>query len=341
MKLPTIKSGMAQTRFGSIYYLMCDGRMNNYANPADSTSVAILNKPAILCFHMSPRSSDEFREVLPLLAVSNNNEKDGHVVIAFDLPGYGFSDNPPRSCTMNEISDVCLEAAETLLGRSKQQQYVAVGSLLGNYCCVSLAERHPEKIRAVILTNPWFNPEAQGMTRSRDDKSPIPDIFVLKEDGSHLTALHHKRSKRLDPELNFRVVRSEVEYLANRRARYAKGIKIEGGDQYDFLSTIAKIGVKRQNVDHPCKFLLIKGQSFIDLFDSFGLEGTKRFGEVYSLLSDTETDSEIDSENDSSNDGNQVRVDTLVGEKSTLMLVNQMPGEFASLCKMFLYDNGL
>jgi len=341
MKLPTIRSGMAQTSLGSIYYLISDGRMHSNVNPADSTSDALSNKPAILCFHMSPRSSDEFREVLPLLAASNDNEKNGHVVIAFDLPGYGSSDNPSHSCTMDEISDACLEAAESLLGSGKQQQYVAVGSLLGNYCCVSLAERYPERISAEILTNPWFNPEANGMTRSRDDSSPIPDSFVLKEDGSHLTSLHHKRSRRLDPELNFRVVRSEVEYLGNRRERYAKGIKIEGGDQYDFLSTILKIGMKRQSMDDPCKFLLIKGQACINLFDTIGLEGTKRFGEAYSLLSDTKTDSEIDSETDSSSDGSGVRVETLVGDKSTLMLVNQMPREFASLCKVFLSDHGL
>jgi len=83
---------------------MSDGRMSIEGN----------NKPPILCFHMSPRSSDEFREVLPLLASPNEND-DGRVVIAFDLPGYGSSDNPTRSCTVDDVADACLQAADSIL----------------------------------------------------------------------------------------------------------------------------------------------------------------------------------------------------------------------------------
>ena len=244
MKVPVMSRGMVQTAVGSIFYLMSDGRNTAETQQQQQQPYnAISDKPPILCFHMSPRSSDEFLEVLPLLAAGNNNNaddetknNDGRVVIAFDLPGYGASENPPRSCTVDEISDACLKAADSiLLGTDDDDidmknekgcglNYIAVGSLLGNYFCTSLASRYPERIKAAILTNPWFNPEAKGMVKTTnnavDNIIPIPDSFVLKDDGSHLTELHSKRSKWLDPELNLRVVQSELAYLTNRRRRY-------------------------------------------------------------------------------------------------------------------------
>ncbi|MGB3191859.1 MAG: alpha/beta fold hydrolase, partial [Limnoraphis sp.] len=44
---------------------------------------------AILLLHMTPRSSDEFREIIPILAKNKQ-------VIAMDLMGLGDSDKPPR-----------------------------------------------------------------------------------------------------------------------------------------------------------------------------------------------------------------------------------------------------
>ena len=43
----------------------------------------------LLLLHMTPRSSDEFRELAPILAQSR-------CAIALDLPGLGDSDKPPR-----------------------------------------------------------------------------------------------------------------------------------------------------------------------------------------------------------------------------------------------------
>ena len=66
MKVPGIERGVVKTALGSIFYLMSDGRMSIEDN----------SKPPILCFHMSPRSSDEFKEVLPLLASSDDMMRD-------------------------------------------------------------------------------------------------------------------------------------------------------------------------------------------------------------------------------------------------------------------------
>lgn len=360
MKLPITKRGMVQTALGSIFYLLNDGRTFD----ANSTATNIAEKPPILCFHMSPRSSDEYLEVLPLLASGASNIEDnesnvelnehddigGRVVIAFDIPGYGASENPPRSCTIDEISDAFLAAADSILSEttsgeendsgSSSRSYVTVGSLMGNYFCVSLASRYPERIKAGILTNPWYNPAALDPSASSSDatnfadssSNAIEDSFVLKDDGSHLVGLHSKRSRWLDPELNFRVVSSEINYLINRRKRYADGISIQGGNEYDFQAPVQKIAEKRgdSNAEKCSNFLCIIGESCASTFDRIGLDGTKRFDEACKLLMGKNVDS-----------SEFVRVEKLVGEKSTLNLVNQMPEEFAHICNRFLSERGL
>ncbi len=355
MKLPITKRGMVQTALGSIFYLLNDGR----GFSANNTATNITEKPPILCFHMSPRSSDEYLEVLPLLALGTSQIGDndgsvemdelddfgGRVVIAFDIPGYGASENPPRSCTIDEISDAFLMAADSILSEttsndngceSSDRSYVTVGSLMGNYFCVSLASRYPERIKAGILTNPWYNPSALNPSPSSTDATnfadastnAIEDSFVLKDDGSHLAGLHAKRSSWLDPELNFRVVSSEITYLVNRRKRYADGISIQGGKEYDFLGPAQKIAEMRCS-----DFLCITGESCASFFDRIGLDGTKRFDEVYKLL--------LGEAGDDTNSNKSVRVKRLEGEKSTLNLINQMPEEFADLCNKFLSERGL
>jgi len=366
MLLSVTKRGMVQTALGSIFYLLNDGKVPS-AN-TDTSNNNIAGKTPILCFHMSPRSSDEYLEVLPLLAAGTSpigddgtttTEQDaisGRVVIAFDIPGYGASENPPRSCTIDEISDVILMAADSILqelttiGDERESggssgsggNYITVGSLLGNYCCVSLASRYPERIKAGILTNPWYYPPASDPSSSSSDATDptaaatsIDDPFVLKDDGSHLVELHSKRSGILDPELNFRAVHSEIAYLANRRIRYRKGIRMEGGKEYDFQTPVKKIVEMRResNADACSNFLCIIGESCATMFDQFGLDGTKRFEEACQLLRGTG--------DATSGDDGIVRVERLVGEKSTLSVVNQMPEEFAALCNDFLSERGL
>ncbi|VEU36452.1 unnamed protein product [Pseudo-nitzschia multistriata] len=346
MKLPVTHRGMIQTALGAVFYLISDGRS------ATDTAANEHRRPPVLCFHMSPRSSDEFSEVLPLLASggagAGSSNEGGRAVIAFDIPGYGASENPPRSCTIDELSDACLQAADSILERGaalatsasddatttdqnqhqRGHDYVAIGSLLGNYFCLSLAARHPGAIRAGILANPWFNPGARGMTASGGNGS-IPDSFVLEDDGSHLAGLHAKRSTWLDNELNLRVVRSEIEYLSNRRVRYAKGISIEGGNDYNFVAAVERIHRNKESGDdekgRPCRFLCLKGAACATLFDAFGLDGTERFEQACRMFG--------------SNGG--LEVVTLGGERSTLNLVNQMPEEFAAACNEFLSGHGL
>jgi hypothetical protein len=78
MKIPVTKRGMIQTALGSIFYLLNDGR--SLEGNDTTSSINIAEKTPILCFHMSPLSSDEYLEVLPLLASGTSliGDNDGN-----------------------------------------------------------------------------------------------------------------------------------------------------------------------------------------------------------------------------------------------------------------------
>jgi pimeloyl-ACP methyl ester carboxylesterase len=376
MKVPLTKRGMIQTALGSMFYLLHDGR-------SPKKGVDGNNKAPILCFHMSPRSSDEYLEVLPLLANDDGSGAGdtGRIVIAFDTPGYGSSDNPLKSCTIDEISDAFLEAADKLLleygdyddcyeqeqdsndksskssAKSSSNEFVTIGSLMGNFFSVSIASRYPERVKGTILTNIWFNPKASTTKAEADDDDTVvqegsveipadsrkdaaikSDPFLLKDDGSHLMELHQKRSSVLDNELNLRVVHTEMSYLVNRRKRYPIGISIQDPSTYDFIGACHKIVDDRgssYNINN--KILCIKGEEYAEMFDKFGLDGSKRFDDTCKILRNDDDDDD----EQKNNNGAVVQVEILTGDKSTLNLINQMSNEFAILCNIFLNEHRL
>jgi hypothetical protein len=363
MKVPLTKRGMIQTALGSIFYLLHDGRSNNNESSVDNNNI----KAPILCFHMSPRSSDEYSEVLPLLAEHDGDgdgTSSGRIVIAFDTPGYGSSENPLKSCTIDEISDAFLEAADKLLlecdeqeqdNKSKNEsisnEFVTIGSLMGNFFCVSIASRYPERVKGAILTNIWFNPTSTkaeadddiGTEISADNKKDSAiksDPFILKDDGSHLMELHQKRSSVLDNELNLRVVHTEMSYLVNRRKRYPLGISIQDPNTYDFIGACHKI-VGDRSKNNNNKILCIKGEGYTEMFDKFGLDGSKRFDNACQLLRNNNNNNDDNDEQNNNNGALVVQVETLTGDKSTLNLINQMSNEFAILCNIFLNQHRL
>mmetsp|Transcript_2283 Transcript_2283/g.6123 ORF Transcript_2283/g.6123 Transcript_2283/m.6123 type:complete len:336 (-) Transcript_2283:107-1114(-) len=245
---------------------------------------------------------------------------------------------------------------------SSSSSYVTIGSLLGNFCCASLAARHPERIRAGILTNPWFDPTAAtadddetGPPATEPGGAPIPDPFELREDGSHLSDLHRKRSAFLDPDLNLRVVGTELSYLANRRVRYAKGVSIEGGSTYDFgapcraiaaATTTARETTTKNHDDgggggDGTSFLSIAGESCAGFFDRIGLDGTARFEAAEAMLREAVGVDDDDVVDDDGSSPARFERARLSGDGSTLNLINQMPDEFAAVCRSFLSARGL
>src|SRR3974377_206792 len=101
--------------------------------------------PAILLLHGFPTSSHMFRELIPRLA-------DSYHVVAPDLPGFGFSDAPPRaqfSYTFGNLARI-IELFAEKLGLSRYTLYVFdYGAPVG----LRMALAHPERVSAIISQN--------------------------------------------------------------------------------------------------------------------------------------------------------------------------------------------
>ncbi len=94
----------------------------------------------LLLLHMTPRSSDEFREIMPILAQHRQ-------VIAMDLMGLGDSDKPPRIYSVADYAQTVI-ALWDRLGIKKSSIF---GSLTGGYIAGEVAAAYPERVNKLIL----------------------------------------------------------------------------------------------------------------------------------------------------------------------------------------------
>ena len=246
-----LANGMARTSLGGVHYATSGGS-NTDLTP-------------LFLFHMSPRSTDEFLEAMPLLSA------DGRLVVAIDEPGYGRSQSPCRSCSLDEIADCAIDVAAEL----GVEHFAAVGSLMGCFLSLSLAQRYPERVRALVLTNMYHYPPKP---EAPQEEAPVDD-WSLDPEGEHLTALWKRRSGFLDPELNTRAVTDELIYRLNRRRRYAEGISIQDASAYDFEAAARAA---------RCPALCIRGEGATALFDRIGLGMSEQFAKGVGMLSDAE-----------------------------------------------------
>ena len=101
--------------------------------------------PAVLLLHGFPTSSHMFRALMPRLA-------DRYHVVAPDLPGFGFSEAPPRdqfAYTFEHLAHIVDRFTETL-GLHHYALYVFdYGAPIG----FRLALAHPERVTALISQN--------------------------------------------------------------------------------------------------------------------------------------------------------------------------------------------
>ncbi len=154
---------------------------------------------AILLLHMTPRSSDEFKEIIPILA-------ENRQVIAMDLMGLGDSDKPPREYS---ISDYVQNVIELLNHLGIEKSYI-LGSVTGGYIAGELAATYPERIHKLILCNVHgFDAEEQEKIVQRYSIG-----LQIKEDGSHLMQCWLARVNDVgNGELNHRCVIDDLKCL--------------------------------------------------------------------------------------------------------------------------------
>jgi pimeloyl-ACP methyl ester carboxylesterase len=146
--------------------------------------------PAVL-LHQTPRSVDEFAEVIPILSTR-------HRVIAVDNPGYGCSDIPPRQPAVEEYADTIV----ALLDHLEIPRAHLVGHHTGAILAVDIAARYPDRVGRLVLSGPHYMDEEM-----REMLHRISVQWRVQPDGSHMMEKWEKFSGWVsDPAIVHRVV---------------------------------------------------------------------------------------------------------------------------------------
>jgi pimeloyl-ACP methyl ester carboxylesterase len=141
--------------------------------------------PPLLCLHQTPRSWDEYRELIPLLAP--------HVrVIALDTPGMGASAAHRGTATIESYTDGAVAA---LAGLGIHRAHV-LGHHTGGVIALDLAARYVDRVDHLVLSStPWVDAASRERRASR---API-DHADRHDDGLHLTELWARRKSFYPP----------------------------------------------------------------------------------------------------------------------------------------------
>jgi pimeloyl-ACP methyl ester carboxylesterase len=124
----------------------------------------------LLLLHQTPRSIDEFAEVIPLLARARR-------VIAMDTPGYGASDPVPGQPTVADYAGVAVE----VMDRLGVERAIPVGHHTGAVIAVEMAAAFPDRLERVVLSGPVYTDAA-----GRAEMSQLFKQWHVAPDGSHL-----------------------------------------------------------------------------------------------------------------------------------------------------------
>jgi pimeloyl-ACP methyl ester carboxylesterase len=103
------------------------------------------NQTSLLLLHGFPSSSHMFRNLIPLLS-------DRFHIVAPDLPGFGFSQSPPRS-QFKYTFDNLATAIEAFTEVVRLQRYALYVFDYGAPVGYRLAMRHPDRVTAIVSQN--------------------------------------------------------------------------------------------------------------------------------------------------------------------------------------------
>lgn len=161
IKKPVVKKGYANTPEGQIHYAMA-----GQGDPA-------------LFLHQTPRSWDEYREVLPIVG-------EKYWAIAMDTVSFGDSYRPQEKGSIEQYAHGVINFLDAMsIDRTS-----LVGHHTGGVIAVEVAASYPERVDRLILSS---TPYVDADDRKRRKTRPPIDEIEFKEDGSHLTELWQKR----------------------------------------------------------------------------------------------------------------------------------------------------
>jgi pimeloyl-ACP methyl ester carboxylesterase len=142
----------------------------------------------LLLLHQTPRSWDEFRDVLPLLG-------QRYRAVAMDTVGFGDSDALPAGEDSIESWAAC---AFDLLEELGVASAALVGHHTGSAVAIEMAAARPERIRGLVLSAPSYVDAARRAAVAAGKK--IIDEVSPSSDGRHLLELWQMRQPFYPPD---------------------------------------------------------------------------------------------------------------------------------------------
>jgi pimeloyl-ACP methyl ester carboxylesterase len=137
---------------------------------------------AVLLLHQTPRSWDEYRDVLPLVGRRRQ-------AIAMDTVGFG--DSTPLPAGSDSI-ERWAEVALSLLDALGIERAAVAGHHTGGYVAAELAAAWPDRITAAVLSSVSLE-SAEERRRHASGRAVVDDVDRAP-DGSHLAALWRGRA---------------------------------------------------------------------------------------------------------------------------------------------------
>lgn len=166
--MTALTKGYADSRFGQLHYV--------------ETGTGEL---PVLMLHQTPRSWDEYRDVLPLVG-------DRTRAIAMDTVGFGASARPDQEMSVEQFAD----GVDDLIGALGLSQLVLVGHHTGGVIAIEVAARNPGLVRGLVLSGtPYVDQPRRELVASR----PPIDLVTVDDDGSHVQDLWQRRGAFYPP----------------------------------------------------------------------------------------------------------------------------------------------
>jgi pimeloyl-ACP methyl ester carboxylesterase len=140
----------------------------------------------VVLLHQTPRSWDEYAEVLPLLARTRR-------AIAVDLPGMGASDPHPGGASIEAYGTGVVDA----IGALGLTSCDLVGHHTGGVVAFEVATQAPPLVRRLVLSStPYLDADAREARRHR----PPIDAVDVDPGGAHLAELWQRRRRFYPPD---------------------------------------------------------------------------------------------------------------------------------------------
>lgn len=162
-----IRFGYADTPYGQVHYAECG-----------------TGSPVVL-LHQTPRSWDEYREVLPLLGAATFTA--GLRAIAPDMVGFGASAPAPEHSIESYAAGVV-----AFLDALGLDRVALVGHHTGGVVAVEVAARAGERVERLVLSSTAY---VDAAARERRKTRPPIDEVDQQPDGAHLTELWGRRGR--------------------------------------------------------------------------------------------------------------------------------------------------